>query len=499
MPDTRLTRRSLLAGIGAAGVARAAAAQTPVASPAVETRIPRLRIGLASAPDRIDPLSDTSMDAMWLSSLVYDAPMRWNAEGEVIPGVFAATATSRSSSLTFRPRSDAYFSDFTPVTSRHAVAAMRSIRNSRHAWRLEHVDEIVARDEGTLNIVMERADLSLMANLCHPLFGITADGLGTGPFALIASDGEVAIYRRHSLFWQIGRPHINELHVIRIDDDIQRSTAIATGEIDVLPNVPLLDVPMLANEPTLYLVGGPSNRLCHMQIRLGIPVLANQRVRQILSAAIDRAGLVSVATANQADPATTLFAGDTWTEEIDGLDSLSPEDVRAELHALGVPSDLRLHLLTDNADATLANTAVVLQEQLAKCGISLSITLLEGDDLAAGIADGDFDLLVSYSEPWRDPHELVWPLLSTMGPLNWSGYESVEVDTLLKAAISIPNAEFRRARYTRLEGLVRKDVPCIPLFRPYVFDAVNARYPGYSALPSATSRGLLTLTPTDEP
>lgn len=478
-------------------MARAAMAQTPEATPGALIRIPKLRIGMGSSPELVSPTSATSMDAMWLSSLVHDAPMRWNADGEVIPGLCATVAASKSSLVQLRPRTGAMFSDGTVVTARHAAESMLAIRNSRHAWRLQNVADISELPDATLQITMQQADASLMAHLCHPLFGLDAAGVGSGPFIPVSSDSDSAIYRRNPTFWQIARPHIDELEIVHVPDDVQRSTAITTGELDVLPNVPLLDVPMLENEPTIYLAGGPSNRLCHLQLRLSEPVLANRRVRQILSGAIDRSGLVSVATANQAEPTSTLFANDDWTDDVNGVPDISPADVRAELQSLGIPSDLRLHLLADNADATLANTAVVLQEQLANFGISLSITLLEGEALAEGIDTGDYDLLVSYSEPWRDPHELVWPLLSSLGPLNWSGHDSVEVDTLLRAAIALSDPEFRRARYSRLEGIIQRDVPCIPLFRPYVWDAVSADFPGYADLPPATSRGMMTLIPTD--
>lgn len=497
MANPRLTRRSLLAAIGATGLGRNVLAQTPEASPGARIRIPRLRIGVGTNPEILPATAAIGMDEMWLSSLMFDSPMRWNAGGVVIPGLFATTAASRSSVPNLRPRSSAMFSDGTIVTSRHFAQSLSAIRNSRHAWRLQNIDEFSELDDASLQITMERADASLVANLCHPLFGLDAGGVGTGPFVPVSSESDGTLYRRNSLFWQVGRPHIDELEVVYIPDDTQRSTAMATGELDVLPNVPLLDVPTLENEPTVYLVGGPTNRVCHLQLRLSEPVLANQRVRQILSGAIDRAGLVSVATADQAEPTSTLFAGDEWTEDVDDVAGISSEDVRAELQSLGIPSDLRLHLLADNADATLANTAVVLQEQLANCGISLSITLLDGDDLDDAIATGGYDLLVSYSEPWRDPHELVWPLLSSLGPLNWSGYDSVEVDTLLRAATALSDKEFRRARYSRLEGIIQKDVPCIPLFRPYVWDAVRVDHPGYAPLPPATSRGLMTLLPTD--
>ena len=497
MADARLTRRSLLSALGGAGIAREALAQTPEATPGTLMRIPKLRIGVAGDPDVSTPAGASSMDAMWLSSLVYDAPMRWNADGQVIPGLFATTAASKSSTIQLRSRVGAMFSSGSPVTSRHLASAIDVLRNSRHAWRLQNVGEVVELDASTLRISMERADASLMAHLCHPIFGLDDAGLGTGPFVPELFDDASTVYQRNSVYWQVGRPHVDRLELITIADDIQRSLAMATGKLDVLPNVPLLDVPMLENEPAVYLVGGPSNRLCHLQLRLSEPVLANRRVRQILSGAIDRSGLVAVATANQAEPASTLFAGDLWTSGVEEVASISAQNVRAELQSLGIPSDLRLHLLADNADATLANTAVILQEQLANCGISLSIDLLEGETLQDAIETGDYDLLVTYSEPWRDPHELVWPLLSSLGPRNWSGYDSVEVDTLLRAAIAISDVEFRVERYSRLESIIQKDVPCIPLFRPHVWDAVRTDFPGYSLLPPVTSRGLLTLLPTE--
>lgn len=497
MRNTRLSRRSLIAAIGGAGAARGLSAQTPEATPGARIRIPKLRIGVGSSPEIVPPTSATGMDAMWLSSLMYDAPLRWNEDGDVIPGVFAATTTSHTPELNLRPRANAMFSDGSPVTGRHAAESLIAIRNSRHGWRLQSVSGIDGLMDSTLQVTLDRADAALIANLCHPLFGLEAAGNGTGPFVPTSSSSDATTYSRNSLFWQSTRPHIDKLEVVHIPDDTQRSTAMATGEIDVLPNVPLLDVPMLENEPTVYLIGGPTNRLCHLQLRLSEPVLANRRVRQILSGAIDRAGLVSVATADQAEPTSTLFPGDEWTEDVEEVDEITSDEVREELQALGVPSDLRLHLLADNADATLANTAVVLQEQLAECGISLSITLLEQGELETAMEVGGYDLLVSYSEPWRDPHELVWPLLSSLGPLNWSGYDSVEVDTLLRAANTVSDPEFRKGRYTRLEGLIQRDVPCIPLFRPYAWDAVHVDYPGYQQLPPTTSRGLMTLLPTD--
>jgi peptide/nickel transport system substrate-binding protein len=255
---------------------------------------------------------------------------------------------------------------------------------------------------------------------------------------------------------------------------------------------------MLRDDPTVYLAGGPSNRVCLLQVNLEATALQDARVRRLISRAIDRERLVQVATAGQATPTGLLFPADSWAGgEVEDVDALSGESIREELRLLGIPTDLRLRLLTNNADATLANTAVVLQEQLASCGIALSVDLLEDADLEEAIRLRDYDIVAAYTEPWRDPHELVRPLLGTDGLRNFSGYADERVEVLIRGGILREDRAFRRERYTLIERAVQEDVPVIVLFHPYSFDAVSAQVTGYSTLPPVTARGLLTVQPPD--
>jgi len=497
-----LTRRRFLAA-GAALATVPVAAQTPVARP----NLPLVRIVVGRLPDTPVPGRGRLLDHLWLDTLRLDSPSRWNAEGTVVDGLTFRSAPESDDAFDLVVRPGAMFFDGTLVHADDVRQSLERVRDpgiaGPQSWRLEHVDRIESIDDMTVRLTLSRPDVSLPSSLAHQVFGIVPaatdpagiDG-GTGPFLLRSSDIDDLRFGRNASFWQMGRPRIDALHVTAIPDDSQRATAMASGEADILPNAPLLDIPMLREEPTVYLAGGPSNRVCHLQVNLAVPELSDARVRRLLSRAIDRGRLVEVATAGQATPTARLFPEESWAfADLPRIETLPPDTVRQELRALGIPTDLRIRLLADNADATLANTAVVLQEQLASCGIALSIDLLEGEELDEAIRRRDYDLLLGYTEPWRDPHELVRPLLAPDGARNRSGYDSEQVDVLIRGAILRADRAFRRDRYALIEEAVERDVPVIVLFHPYYYDAVSTGLAGYGMFPPVTSRGLLSVVP----
>lgn len=499
-----LSRRQFLATGGAFALARAlAGAQTPVATPRQRQR-GNLRIAVGSLPASWDPLTVSSLEHIWLTTLLYDSVARWNLEGMILPALglsWAYSAFDRVLDITLRP--DAFFHTGKVLTPDDVRWTIERARNSgpslADGWRMEHVWRTETLGAHTVRIILGAPDASLAASLAAPSLSILSEGVGlaqvhggTGPFVAHIRIGGDALLSRNRWYWQIGRPHFEALHIREIPDDTERSTALVTGMVDLVPNAPLLDVPMLQAEPSIQLVGGPSNHLCLVQVNLDRPALRDARLRRALSSAIDRAGLVKVATADQAEPTGLLFGRDAWAAgDVDEVKRRSPKETREELEEIGIHADLRLRLLADNSDATLANTAVVLQEQLAYCGIALSVELLEGEELDAAMHSRDYDLLASYTRPWRDPHELVRPLLASDGFANRSGYAVPEVDGMIRGATMVADRELRRDKYTQLQERILEDMPVIVLFRPHYFDAMSRKIVDYAPLQPVTARGLL--------
>lgn len=504
--NPRFTRRRLLAASGTAAILSRVplSAQTPVATPAAG-RIDQVRIAVSNMADLTDPLRNTTIESQWLSSLTYDSPLRCTPNGQIVDGLLSRSTTSADGGvIELTIRADARFADGSSLRAQDVQFTLERLRAAPgirpYVWRLEHVRGIEVVDRRTVRLHLDQYDASLSASLSQALTGVVSAGAfdrmprGTGPFEPMSMSQETAHFRRNPYFWEIGRPRISVLDVQVIPDDTARSTAITTDRVDLLPNVPLLDIPSLMQDNSVYLVGGPGTRTCMLHLNHRSTALRDDRVRRILSRAIDRDRLVQVATSSQALATSRLFAGTMWeSDDVPGVSRLTPDEVRSGLQQIGIPSDLRLSLVADNADATLANTAIVLQEQLAACGIALEVDLLEGRQLEDAIRFRTYDLVAHYAAPWRDPHELVRPLLTSGGATNVFGYDNEWLGRLIDSGILQDDPAWRLRRYSRIERIVQEDVPLIVLFRPHYFDAISTHLPGYRQLPPPTSRGLLTV------
>ena len=260
---------------------------------------------------------------------------------------------------------------------------------------------------------------------------------------------------------------------------ISRSTDLVAGDVDLLIDAPLLDIPTLRENPRITLVGGPTNRLCLLQVNLARPRLTDRRMRNLISTAIDRDDLVRAATAGEAVPANVLIPAGHWAALAVDSAVLAPEDVRARLGELGEAPGMELRLIASSRDASLANACVLLQEQFAWAGIALALDLLDEDELDIAMAEGDWDLQMTYMPWWRDPHELIRPLVVSEGAMNASGYASDQVDYLAGLACRARAQEERGYLYRAIQEIVAREAPVIPLFFPNHYDAMSERLDSY--------------------
>lgn len=462
-----------------------------------------------SVPDLPSAAVSTGIGGAWVTLLNSSTLLAVSPEGRVSGGLAVSwTIAADRRTLDLRLRPDALFSDGVRVMADDVVASFAYARDryaeTEEAWRWEHVDAIEAIADDTTRLSLTAPDAALPALFASPLVPVLpaawigrewkvdsgASAPASGSFQLESVAERRVRFSRNDVYFQVGRPRLAGVVCNSPADGTLRTTELVTNEADLLIDVPLLDVPTLRENPGLTLVGGPTNRLCLLVVNLASPRLADVRVRRLLSQAIDREALVQGATAGEAMPVTTLLPPGHWAGLDEPFETLGADEVRAGLADLGLPPGVELRLVASDVDGTLANACVLLQEQLALAGIAISLDLLDATEMETELRLGGWDVIMRQLPSWRDPHEVIRPLVVSDGTRNTAGYVNSRVDYLAGLAARASDNAYRAGFYETIQRIIGSDVPVIPLYVPNYYDAMTIRIEDYPFFPPVSAAAM---------
>jgi len=178
------------------------------------------------------------------------------------------------------------------------------------------------------------------------------------------------------------------------------TTALRAGEIDFMVRIPFQQVPILERSPGITLVTGPAMIPTVGFLNLRVQPFNDLRARRAIGGyGIDRAEIARVAFQGRAHPLVSVLApGVPDAIDLNEMYPYKPEEAKQLLKELGYDekNPLRFTILISNQDATMADIAALVKNQIAKIGVEAKITLL--DDTAVVdrlLVKHDFDMLVS--------------------------------------------------------------------------------------------------------
>ena len=303
-----------------------------------------LTVALKAEPTAIDPHYDSFTPNMQLAATLFDPLVRKNGQSVAVPAL-AERWEATGNTWVFSLRKDVFFSNGAPFTAEDVVYSYKrvhQIRNSpsSYALYLSQIENVVALDDHTVQIITEGPAPALLANLAMiPILSKSATTraaeksgapqsalqptqalAGTGPYQFLSwHRGTELVITRNPHYWG-EKPTWDRVVFKPIPEGQKRVEALITGVVDLIESPPVVEMQRLENMPSLFIQKMPSLRLMYVSLNQAQQVpegmartngnnpLTDRRVREALSLAIDREDLVQNIMGGVAQAAGNLLS-----------------------------------------------------------------------------------------------------------------------------------------------------------------------------------------------
>jgi peptide/nickel transport system substrate-binding protein len=292
-----------------------------------------------------------------------------------------------------------------------------------------------------------------------------------------------------------GRPPLDRVDFLVFDDIEAAAKALASGEIDYVPNMPVELARAMQGVRGVDVHWSEAPLVAYLAFNLDDPLLRDLRIRRALAHAIDREGLIHRALGGSATVADTLVPPRTfWRNENLIPYEYAVSEANAQLDAAGwrftgadshVRRDsrgtpLELSILTVAGDHAKERSADCIAADLRRVGVDATVqTLGMGPLLQEHVYPRRYQAAVMALNPDPDPAFLNTFYHSAMlTPVGWNrcAYRNAAVDDLLDEGLSVRlSPDDRKARYDAVQRIVLEELPHVTLYNPRVANVTSSR------------------------
>jgi peptide/nickel transport system substrate-binding protein len=432
-----LSRRHLLklggAGlVGASMVPVIARAQTPKRGGTLAIR--------TWDPPHFDPFQTISYKTHIALSFTHSRLLRHKAGPSVVPGTFPIEGDLAESwtqpnetTYVFKLRRGVKWQNKPPVNGRELTADdvvfsvnhFLTVKGNANAYMLKAVDKVEAPDKHTVKFTLKEPFVWFLDMLSNPhAVAIVAKEvvekygelkkpetvIGTGPWMLDSYRPNVGLtYVRNPNYFVQGLPYIDRIEATVDDDNASRMAAFLSGKYDLgweFPGtinrvdwVQIKDT-LKQKRPKLQTLEFPSPVMSHISMRTDQKPFSDERVRQAMSLAIDRAAIIEavfegVGAMNPAVPAALK----EWSIPMDKLGEGARyykhdlAEAKKLLAAAGYPNGFpgTMCFTTGYGSTILVDSLQLVQKDLKAVGIDVKIDQKEYGAYIATCFYGKFD------------------------------------------------------------------------------------------------------------
>lgn len=395
-----------------------------------------LRLVYTVAPTSYDPHRGTSSTDNTSQNLVFDRLVHTTSSGDPIPGLAVDWSLENDPpALNMTLREGVLFHDGTPFNAEAAKANLdRAIADdSNVAVDLAAIDEIVVVDEyeirlelnspgGALPLILsDRGGMMLSpASFDNP--DLDRAPIGAGMYRLVSYEAGVrSVFERFEDYWEPEAAAAARVELTYQADDDTRLNAVLDGQAD-WANIAARQIPSAENAG-LNIFSEPDLAFYHLQVNKARSEFGNPLVRQAMSHAIDREGLVEGIFQGLGEPNVQPFPRGYFAHDpaLDDFYPYDPDRARELLAEAGLADGFSFELLTANLDG-FVRVSEALQAQLREIGIDVELIVVPVNEVVnTAYVDkvGDAVMITFQGRP--DPFLTLGRIFAENGPTSASG------------------------------------------------------------------------------
>ena len=443
---------------------------------------------LASEAGEINPVHCNERDMVSLNQLVFESVVELDETQKPVP-LLADSWTVEGNVWTFRMRQGVQFHNGMECLAQDVVASYEALlgagSSNPYAARLSLIESMTATDAYTLQVNARYGGMITLYAMTFPVMerSTISDMLprGTGPYWYISYVPGVSVRLERNPLWWKQQPHIESVVGLCYYSTGEALEALQTGEIDAFSTrsyTAAFNRRLSSVMTTDYSTA--SYELLVPNLSASSP-MSDQRVRQAVMYAIDRATLVSNAYLEMAQQSEVPIVPGTWLyESQSAIYYYSPERALqllyeagwtnltspAKLSRLGEDGlvedlDIRIITYTDSVSSVRTTAAEQIAANLNAIGITTTVLSGTIDQVREAMGNGRYDLALMGVNLSEVPN--LRPLLGADGAVNLSGASSAELDALLARTFTAVTEEEMRSAYSDVQMYVAENLPFLGL------------------------------------
>ena len=384
-----------------------------------------LSFGRQTGPTQLDPANSIVEGDVYTLDKIFEPLYITSPAGQLVPWLAQGhTVSTDGKTWTFALRPGVKFSDGKPVTADDVVFSIQRAAGDANG-PLSFLDFAIKslKADGTSSVVATLSqpwapflsDISVFANAIMPKdFGgqsasaFFASPVGTGPFTLksFVKGGNVSL-ARNPHYWQAGKPYLDAVNFVYINDDNQRVLQLKSGQVQVISAVPPTQVSALKADSSVVLEEFPSWSVDLLFFNEKVPQFADRHVRRAISYALNIPAIAQATTYGTAKPGGSFFPPSLqYYQDVPTL-SYNLSAAKAELAKSKYPHGFPFTLLVSSGNSQYVAAATIIQQQLKPLGIT--VTLNQLDDAAFHTAFEAFNyqaMINNATNDISDPDEM---------------------------------------------------------------------------------------------